>query len=310
MLLSCFELDNKIISLESYLSNIFEASYLHQIITENYSDDYLKGSTDKLFGLPPESSEIIHQPSLYSLDEELQKVAKQTFMNTFICNACLTLYEYAVNGIPTSEHWSDIVEDVNIYLQHIHSDFSPISPNTRVIVDLALLRFGIDGEQDSNHFICDLDKFKVIALMADLDERTVKNAHSQGFFNGDSGDFDFNAIKLWLSTKRGFIPTKGLIKKNSQSLNEVKTAPEFGYFLKEKRESLGALFDLKVFQTKHYLFDKKTVVELENGFFDLPLNTVSILANAYYIDENEFLNCVMRVFFSSELEKIRGMKDA
>lgn len=303
-----FDLGNKIISLDAYLSNIFEASYLHQIITENYSDGHLEGSTDKLFGLPAGTSQITHQPSLYSLDKKSQEIAMQTFMNTSIYHACRNLYEYAVNGIPTNEHWSDIVEDVNIYLQHIHSDFSPIWPNTRVIVDLALLRFGIDGEQDSNYFICDFDKFRVIALMADLDERTVKNAHSQGFFNGDSGDFDFNAIKLWLSTKRGFIPTKGLIKKDEHSLNEIKTASDFGCFLKEKRKSLGALFDLKVFQTKHYLFDKKTVTELENGFFNLPLNTVSILANAYYLDENEFLECVMNVFFSSELEKIRGSK--
>lgn len=301
-----FELNNKITSLDFYLSNIFEASYLHQIISEFYSDGPLKGTTDELFGLPLDTSEITHQPNLYSLNETQRKIAFQKFTGTSIYRTCKELYEYAVNGIFTHQHWIDIVEDVNIYLQHIHSDFSPIHPNTQIIVDLALLRFGIDGELDEKTFFCGSKEFKVIALMANLDERTVKNAHSQGLFNGDAGDFDFRAIKLWLSTKRGFTSTKGLGSKEELSLSNIKTASDFGNFLKEKRENLGALFDMKVFQTKHYLFDKKTVQELENGFFNLPLNTVSILADCYYLNEIDFLECVMNVFFSCELEKIRG----
>ena len=136
--------------------------------------------------------------------------------------------------------------------------------------------------------------------MAGLDERTVKNAQVQGAFRGDTYDLDFDAIKLWLSSKKGF--TKSQIR-SSHSLSDlslVNTKQEFGLFMKRKREELGALFDLKVFPTKHYSFDKKTVEQIEQGVFSLPLDSISPLAKEYGLNYKELLICIIRVFLPEE----------
>ncbi|WP_104516570.1 hypothetical protein [Acinetobacter indicus] len=89
-------------------------------------------------------------------------------------------------------------------------------------------------------------------------------------------------------------------------MKEVNSSKRFGELISKQIEYLGNLFNPKVFISKHYSFDKNTVLKLQQGIFDLPLSAATIIANQLSLDEREFLNCVMRIFFPYELSIIQG----
>jgi hypothetical protein len=306
--------DKKIISLDDFLETILMASISHQIIAEYYDlSQYtneigiLQGSTEKIFGFPTKSIDI-NCTGEFSLTEQQLKSAQSKFQSTYIYDLCKVLYEYAVLGEPMKHHWIDVIEDVDPYLQNISgADYSFLSDKVRVILDLARLRLYLDEPDYCDEITKEFDLFQVIALMAQLDERTVKNAYSQGLFSGNTGDLDNQALSLWLKSKRSYIPTKGQSVSSDFEIKNVHTSDEFAALLVAQRDKLGKLFNIKVFQTQHFLFTKNTTHELESGFFNLPLNVIPILANAYLLNEKELLDCVMRVFFPKELVSIRDV---
>ena len=297
--------DRELITLKEFFKVMFEESVSHYGVLEHCNPEEMDGFTDRIFGLPKNSIEVSPTGEFF-LDKENRELAENNFKKKDIWLQCSELYEYAINGTKGSSSWYELIEKINIYMQMINSDFSPIFDDARILIDLGTLRFGIDQKLDHHTFRSEFDPFQIIALIAKLDERTVKNADSMGMFNGDAGHLDYQAIHAWLRTKRGFVPTKGLNDEQYLELSKITTSEQFGNFLKDKRTTLGKIFNVKTFSTSHFLFTKKTIDELESGQFNLPINVIPTIAGAYVLDERQLLNCVMKIFFPSELDMIKG----
>ncbi|WP_180057282.1 hypothetical protein [Acinetobacter sp. YH12090] len=270
--------------------------------------------TAKTFGLDVENKykdEIFgfQQPNFNDWPDELLADAKAHYRESYIWKFFDNVYDYAISGLEPKWHWTEVFDELPVYLQLIDSDYSRVDPNVYNLLGLAYLRYGIDdllhhGSSYFDYKIC--DPIEIIALMAKLDQRTVKNAQSEGAFKSEADDFDFQAIKIWLSTKKGFVKSQWISTTDEIDLKEVNSSKRFGELISKQIEYLGNLFNPKVFISKHYSFDKNTVLKLQQGIFDLPLSAATIIANQLSLDEREFLNCVMRIFFPYELSIIQG----
>ncbi|WP_347456086.1 hypothetical protein ABEF89_00545 [Acinetobacter thermotolerans] len=296
--------------------DLFESLFYSAFTSSNIMEHYLEseGLTAKAFGLDVENKhkEAIfgfHEPRLSDFPGELLEDAKAHYRESVIWRMFDNVYDYAINGIKPIWDWMEVFEELPIYLQLMNTDYSRVNPDIYKLLGLAYLRFGMDELIDScityfDYMPC--DPIEIIALMAKLDQRTVKNAQSEGAFKGESEDFDFQAIKRWLSTKKGFVKPQWVLTTDKIDLKEVNSSKQFGELISKRIEYLGNLFNPKVFISKHYSFDKNTVLKLQQGIFDLPLSAATIIANQLSLDEREFLNCVMRIFFPYELSIIQG----
>ena len=294
-------MSNENLTFRKFIENVLEATYCSFCMQEHFFGP--KNLVSNAFGI--EGNFSLYQPNIHELVDAQREKALEAFTQMNIYSYLKELYEYAVEGIQGKSYWSDITEEINIYFQHVESDFSQISDEAKLILEMAFLRFGMDGERDLQHFNISNNPNKVIAKMAGLDERTVRNAASEGMFTTDRSSYDTEAIKIWLNTKKGFNRTKVDENNTGLQLQDVKTAQEFGQLISSQKISLGKMFDEKKFKTSHYSFSKQTLLNLESGIFDLPLNAVRALADALHFDEKDFLHCVMRVFFAYELSIIQ-----
>lgn len=289
------------LSFKAFIENIFESTYCSFCIQEYFfgPENLVKNTfnIDENFSL--------YQPNIEELTDTQRKQGFKVFTEMSIYSYLKELYEYAVEGILGKNHWVDLIEEVNFYFQHVESDFSQISEEAKLILDMAHLRFGMDGEKDLISFNYSNNPNQVIAKMAGLDERTVRNAASEGMFTHDGVSYHTEAIKIWLNNKKGFKRTKIDENHTGLQLDDIQTAQQFGQLISIQKANLGKLLDEKKFKASHYNFDKHTLLNLESGIFDLPLNTVSALANAFHFDEKALLHCIMRVFFAHELSLIK-----
>ena len=288
-------------SFKAFIEDIFESTYCSFCMQE-----YLFGPNklvSNTFGI--KSNFSLYPPNMRELTDTEKKHAMKVFTEMNIYSYLEEIYEYAVEGVLGKNHWIDLIEEVNIYFQHVESDFSKISDEAKLILGMAHLRFGIDGERDLICFNYSSHPNQVIAKMAGLDERTVRNAASEGMFTQDGISYHAEAIKIWLNNKKGFKRTKVDENQTGLQLVDIKTAQQFSQLISTQKANLGKLLDEKKFKASHYSFDKHTLLNLESGIFDLPLNTVSALANAFHFDEKALLHCIMRVFFAHELSLIK-----
>jgi hypothetical protein len=298
---------------EELFESIFVSAFFSCNIMEHYLD--AKGLTAKTFGLDIQEKykdEIFgyQEPDVSRWSDELLADAKAHYRKSYVWNFFENIYDYAINGLEPKWHWTEVFDELPVYLQLIDTDYSKVDSDLYTLLSLAFLRYGIDGIyfQDGPCFFdgYNSDPIKIIALMAKLDQRTVRNAQSEGAFKCGEGDFEFQAIKVWLSTKKGFVKSQFEQSTNEISLDEVNDSNEFGELIRKQIDYLGNSFNPKVFISKHYSFDKNTISQLQQGIFNLPLNTARIIANQLSLNETEFLRCVMRVFFAYELSLIKG----
>lgn len=210
-----------------------------------------------------------------------------------------SLYDYAVDGI-ASQHPVDIVTGGAVVLSFIRTENESPALEWEQIIAKGDGRLALD---DGNFIL--LDK---LALLADVDTRTVRNAISAGELIAEKTDgglfIENTSARNWLSGRRGFKPTV-MLNSKVEELNSISTPAEFGIFLTALRKKLGLDGNESKLLVFHPNVDARAIMEIEQGVFKLPIDTVFPIADFYQLDRKELLSCVMRVFFSEQLSVLR-----
>jgi hypothetical protein len=211
------------------------------------------------------------------------------------------LYEYAVNGVDDGDNSSLVIDGSDVLLLATSEEYRP-SDEWFQIVAMGDGRYALDDGMN-----VEIEK---LALLAQVDVRTVRNAISAGELLSeklkvdDEKDMIFvdnMSAKRWLRNRKGFKQSVCSYLKPRTNLESVETPAGFGAFLATQRKELeldGSGGKLVVF---HPSVNAEALADLEAGVFSLPLDAVFPLADFYQLSRRELLNCVMRVFFSEEL---------
>ncbi|MEK8028795.1 hypothetical protein [Pseudaquabacterium rugosum] len=214
-------------------------------------------------------------------------------------------FDYAVNGILPSHADADaiVINGNEVLLLATSEDFKPAEVWDDIIA-MGDGRFAIDtGESIS---------VRKLALLANVDVRTVKNAISAGELASFKRDDPFEkdlfidnaSARRWLQGRRGYKPTV-YPDQDQLSLDDLTTPAQFGAFLAEQRSRLGQNFSASGEGTHlHSMLTNQALQKLEAGVFSLPLDAVFPIADLYLIDRKKLIQCVMRVFFAEELSAL------
>lgn len=139
---------------------------------------------------------------------------------------------------------------------------------------------------------------KELALLAGVDERTIRNAASAGAFEitkfGSSTLIDSAEARKWLNARPDFKPTK---YRYEQIISGVYTATEFGNFVELKRQE-NELTTENV--AKEIGVEVDVIVDLEKGIDRINLGHISKLQNLLKIEGNKLLSDYMEIFHPEE----------
>lgn len=278
--------ENKRLTKEDLFKNFFYNAYEVLWIFESWFK--ADGAKDNFFGA--KESDTFEEV-------EAREALTNRVRQSSAWSALSNLYDYAVDGNAGNQHPTDIVIAGAEVLSLITTEnYKPVV-EWEMIVARGDGRFALDDGEDVH-----LEK---LALLADVDVRTVRNAISAGELRAfkienvlHPGIYVENAsARAWLQGRRGFKPTlySGQI---TQDIEEVASPADFAAFLAARREQLGLTSDEGKLLPLVPGVDSKALASVEAGVFSLPLNAVNPLADFYQIERKAFLDCVMRVFFS------------
>lgn len=250
----------------------------------------IKGLCPQLFGLeyPGHNTEDEHD-------------CKERLRSTYAWTLLSNLYDYAVDGLDRDGEAMSLVLDGSLALSLIHSDEGHVSQKWQDIVAMADGRYGLDEGVSVDHY--------KVALLANVDLRTVRNAISAGemsTFKQDDYIFVENAsARFWLHSRKGFRSTVLQGTSHAGNLIDVQTPSQFGAFLSARRQEL-ALDDADgKLVIRHPNVTPADMERVESGVFKLPLDAVVPLADFYQVGRKAFLETVMRIFFSAELSLLQ-----
>lgn len=213
------------------------------------------------------------------------------------------LYDYAVDGLDGGVHPIDIVINGADVIKLASSENNSPSSEWDDIVAMGDARYALDEGQPFMLY--------KLALLANVDIRTVRNAVSAGelvTFKGDGMVHVENAsARRWLCGRRGFKPTVLSRGEAQQNLENVTSPAEFGAFLSGQRRRVGLAREGEIgakLAVLHPAATPQALAQLEAGVFTLPLDAVFPVADFYQLDRRAFLGCVMHVFFYEELSML------
>jgi hypothetical protein len=210
------------------------------------------------------------------------------------------LYDYAIDGIVGDADPMDIVIDGSDVLKLASSENHSPSTEWEDIVSMADGRYALD---EGSPFML----YKV-ALLANVDIRTVRNAVSAGelvtFKSNDVLQVENASARRWLHGRRGFKPTVMPEGHSGLTLKTINSPADFGIFLAERRNHIGYGQTSDKLVVFHPSVNSQAISELEAGVFSMPLDTVFPIADFYQLDRKQFLECVMRVFFYEEMNML------
>lgn len=213
-----------------------------------------------------------------------------------------TLYDYAVDGVDHGEEPEDFVIDGSDVLKLVSTENHTPSKEWEDIVTMGDGRFALDTGE-----IIDLYR---VALLANVDIRTVRNAASSGdlvlYKQNDMLYVENASARRWLMGRRGFKPTVMNNEAQNLSLASVNSPAEFGVFLVCQRKRINLDSDDGKLVVFHPSVKPQAIIELEAGVFTLPLDAVFPIADFYQVSRKELLECVMRVFFYEEMRILSG----
>lgn len=221
----------------------------------------------------------------------------------------LALLDYATEGVTDGMEEMSIVMDAAEILALVRTESYWPNQDWDNIVTMGDARYALgDG------MALDLER---IALLANVDIRTVRNAASAGEltviqapkddpFPRRTPMVDHASARRWLYGRKGFKPTISDNSAENLALEDVRSAADFGTFLKKQRERIGLAESSQKFTIFHPCATSSTIQQLESGVFMLPLDAVFRVADFYQLSKKAFLECVMRVFFSEELDALSG----
>lgn len=231
---------------------------------------------------------------------EAEQAAKDHIRTSGAWQALSDLFDYAVDGIAGSNDPTDIVIGGAEVLSYLNTENCSPAEEWNFVTALGDGRFALDDGQDII--------ISKLALLADVDVRTVRNAASAGelvAYKTDAGLIIENAsARSWLQGRRGFKPTV-IHSEPIAELEAISTPTEFGAFLSAQRKKLGLPGEESKLIPFHPGIDARAIVEIEAGVFKLPIDTVFPLADFYQLDRKAFLSSIMRVFFGEQLTMLR-----
>ena len=216
----------------------------------------------------------------------------------------LALYDYSVDGVlKAGEFAEEIVIGSAVTLSHVeYENHSPSSDWGRLIA-MGDGRFALDEGSD-----LDIPK---LALLANVDVRTVRNAISAGDLASQKVEslvfVDNASARRWLQGRRGFISTR-IIGGPTLELEKAQTPAELGAFLAQRHEQRDLEATKTTLPPSHPAMNRQNLTDLESGVFSLPLDTVFPLADFYQLDRTAFLKAVMRCFFDEQYQALVGAR--
>jgi hypothetical protein len=227
------------------------------------------------------------------------------------------LYRYGVNGeYPEGWHINDIVMNGIDFIESVRGGLRSSINNHHgegsgmcgEVVDRAVARWKLDGSEQLS--------FREVALLAGLDERTVRNAaSSKGKGRLKTENFDgktfVNATTAyaWLARKKGFKPTT-YEKENAQmEASEFSNVDEFCVYLHRRRLELSLSCE-EAGRSVDLLLGEDGWVLMENSGAAPDLKHIPGLATTLQVDEAWLTQRIMEVFYARQLklitEKERG----
>lgn len=279
-------------------------------VSDQLFDDFFNVTWNSMLALEVQFSIDGVRDQIFGTDEE-GELAKGNLRRSHAWNTLQALYNYAVNGVePGPEHdgESSLVINGSDVLKLVASEEYWTSEAWDNIIAMGDGRFGLDSGDPIDHY--------KVALLANVDLRTVRNAISAGelaTFRPGDGKYIFveNAsARRWLHGRRGFKPT--LLKDGNEALRieNVNTPAEFTLFLTNQRKHIGLDADGEKLVVLHPNATPHAIAQLEAGIFTLPLDAVFPVADFYQLNRKEFLQCVMRTFFYEELRLLSDATDS
>lgn len=252
----------------------------------------VEGVCEQLFGAHPD----------HDFNDE---AAKQRVRSSEAWQSLSHLYDYAVDGIRhDAKEPEEIVLAGAEVISYVTTENQGPAEEWDQIVAQGDGRFGLDNGSDLS-----LEK---LALLADVDERTVRNAISHGDLVAHKDDgilfIGNTSARNWLSGRRGFKPSR-IPTDLGGDISQISTPIEFGAFLLAQRKTLGLDTIGNKVVMLHPSVDLKTIMDIEKGVFKLPLDTVFPLADFYQIDRKGFLDAVMRIFFAEQLRSLQDVSN-
>ena len=220
-------------------------------------------------------------------------------------------YDYVMNArFPTGNDICEPLEGLALFMEffgHIRVNHGSYC---RYIHDAAFARWAIDEPWEFDGINL---SFEQIALLAKIDERTVRNAASE------KGDNPLKTIKEggrtvvrpedaleWLKTRPKFKQTVFYTVNETPSFSNI---TEFDQFLVTARERLG--LDHEQFLNKIGWSQERLdeLIGIEQGLVKFRIEDVIPLAKALGEPEDRFLYQFMEVFYPNELRVIRMYKN-
>ncbi|MCG5525888.1 helix-turn-helix domain-containing protein [Ectothiorhodospira haloalkaliphila] len=210
------------------------------------------------------------------------------------------LYDYAVEGLLVDGRQA---EELVLYGQEIllalSTEGSSPCQEWTDIVSMGDARFGLhDGASISP---------EKIALLANVDLRTVRNAISAGELNAEKimGVMlvDHESAIRWLHGRRGFKPTR-IINMQDVDLQEIDSALALATLLKERRQKLALDEHRDILPSAHPAVNDQILNDLEEGLFALPLDAAFPLADFYRLERTDFLRALMRCFYPEQYKAL------
>lgn len=280
---------------------LFEDFFVNMVKTteriENLFD--ADGVQEQVFGFPV----ALHFDDLTQAKERLRSSRAWSFLSE--------LYDYAIEGIDSTSQRdsvtdcaSSLVIDAGEIIALLTGEESRPSVEWNDVVKMGDGRFSLEDGMG-----LDVER---MALLANVDVRTVRNAISSGALLCNKHEDPYisnDSARLWLMGRKGFKPTviAGDVRIN---LADVHTADRFGGLLRQRRAEREQGLATESASGQELLLDaypgltKEILAEVEAGVFRVPLSLAWPLADFYGIARDEFLDCVMRVFFPEELEML------
>ena len=263
-----------------------------QALFDNFCACTRQAVTDweTFFGVEGMAEQVLGEPF------HEHKNAEQVLRDSNAWETLMALYDYAAEGITAGKEEECIVLDAGSILKLLQTEMIWVSEEWFEILTMGDARYGLDDGAPLS--------VERIALLANVDIRTVRNAVSAGDLIVEQGVIDNAMARRWLHGRKGFKPTVVSSSAENLALEDIRTAADFGGFLKKQRERIGLADGGQKLTIFHPCATANTIQQLEAGVFTLPLDAVFRIADLYQLSRKAFLECVMRVFFAQELETL------
>ena len=238
---------------------------------------------------------------IFGIDAD-EEAGKANLRKSHAWNTLVALYEYAVNGVEPGKGFEgpdSLVIDGSDVIKLASSENYMPSDTWENLIAMGDGRFGLDRGNPVLPY--------KLALLANVDIRTVRNAISAGELIASKSEFDGEvyvengSARRWLHGRRGFKPTVKDEISAGLPIDSVSTPMEFGAMLAGQSKQNGLSEQEAKPSVAHPSVTQQTLSELEAGVFSLPLDAVFPIADYYLLDRKKFLQCVMRVFFNEEM---------